>query len=164
MKIRSAQALTAGALLLVMALAGCTSDGGAAGSAPTPTDTATSPTEAAGTGSTAPSQAVAPSALSASLTWPKGVDDFALNICSSIGEHTIQGGGNADGWNLVLDANLLNPGDTGTLTVSQKSDMTVVYDARVTSLTVSQDGSFTGSGQDASQAPFTITGTCDAQW
>jgi hypothetical protein len=64
----------------------------------------------------------------------------------------------------VLDGNLLQPGDTGKLTVSQKSDRSVVYDARLTALTVAADGSFNGAGEDAGKAGFTITGTCDVSW
>lgn len=113
---------------------------------------------------TAPDSETRPA--SAKLTWPQGSDDFALNVCTSIGAHTIQGGGNSDNgrWNLVLDGNLLEPGDTGKLTISQKSDMSVVYDAKLTALTVTADGSFTGSGEDAAKATFTITGTCDVTW
>jgi hypothetical protein len=75
------------------------------------------------------------------------------------------GGNSANGkWNLVLDGNLLEQGDTGKLTVSQKSDMSVVYDARLTTLKAAADGSFTGAGEDAAKARFTITGTCDVTW
>ena len=101
----------------------------------------------------------------ASLTWPKGTDEFPLNVCASVGKNTIQGGGSTDAWNLQFDANLLEAGDEGTLIVSDKQQgMTVVYDAKITSLTVNPDGSFTGAGQDAGQSPFTITGTCTVSW
>ena len=102
--------------------------------------------------------------LAAVLTWPQGTDDFVINLCASVGENTILGAGENDEWSLNFDANLLESGDTGILTVSTKSDMAVEYSADVTSLTVNPDGSFTGSGQDASQAPFTITGTCIVSW
>jgi hypothetical protein len=152
-------ALLFSSVLIVPTLVACgrsTNDAPAAeASSPAPTPTATTSAQGRQARST-----------SASLTWPQGKDDFALNVCTSIGEHTIQGGGNsANGkWNLVLDGNLLKPGDTGQLTVSQKSDMSVVYDARLTALTVAADGSFTGAGEDAAKARFTITGTCDVTW
>jgi len=100
------------------------------------------------------------------LTWPQGTDAFNLTVCTSIGEHTIQGSGDSGSgkWSLFFDANLLESGDTGTLKVSQKSDMRVVYEADLTALTVKADGSFTGSGEDASKAPVTMTGTCDVTW
>lgn len=156
-----AGALLITSLLVVPTLAAC---GRSAEDSSAHPATASEP--AAPTGATNPTQGSQARAPSASLTWPQGTDDFALNVCVSIGPHTIQGGGNsASGkWNLVLDGNLLQPGDTGKLTVSQKPDMSVVYDANLTALTVAADGSFTGAGEDAAKAPFTITGTCDVTW
>jgi hypothetical protein len=156
-----ASGLLISSLLIVPALAACGRS----------TDNPSAP-PAAAAGQATPTDATTPAhgsqtrARSASLKWPQGTDDFALNICTSIGEHTIQGGGNSTSgkWNLVLDGNLLKPGDAGKLTVSQKSDMSVVYDAALTALTVAADGSFTGSGEDAAKARFTITGTCDVTW
>lgn len=155
--------MLAAALVGAAALSGCGGSSDDGESAPAATATAEQP--AASEAATAAAGGDA-QAWSASLTWPAGSNEFSLNICTSIGEHTIQAGGDTtDGaYNLVLDANLLESGDTGTLTVSQKSDMTVVYDADVTELTVQSDGSFSGSGQDAGQAPFTITGTCLVTW
>lgn len=145
------------ALLVVGAAAGCGSD-----------EDSSSSTVTVPIASSAESLSATPQIqdLSASLTWPDGTDAFTFNACASQGEHTILGRGDStDGsLNLVLDANLLNAGDTGTLTVSQKSDMAVVYDADVTDLTVRADGTFSGSGQDAGQQAFTITGTCDVSW
>lgn len=160
-RIPAASALLISSLLIVPALVAC---GRSPNNAPAPAAAASSP--APTTDATTAAQGTQARSPSASLTWPQGTDDFALNVCTSIGEHTIQGGGNsASGkWNLVLDGNLLKPGDTGKLTVSQKSDMSVVYDARLTALTVAADGSFTGAGEDAAKAPFTITGTCDVTW
>ena len=117
-------------------------------------------------GSAAPAPAV-PAELTgtASLTWPEGTVDFPLNVCASQGPNTIQGGGSTDEWDLMFDANLLEAGDEGTLVVSDnKQGMAVVYDATITSLTVNADGTFTGAGQDASNAPFTISGTCTVSW
>jgi hypothetical protein len=158
-RIPAAGALLISSLLIVPALVAC---GRTANNAPAPAASNPAPT----TDATASAQVTQARSTSASLTWPQGTDDFALNVCTSIGEHTIQGGGDsASGkWNLVLDGNLLKPGDTGKLTVSQKSDMSVVYDARLTALTVAADGSFTGAGEDAAKARFTITGTCDVTW
>lgn len=155
--------MLAAALVGAAALSGCGGSSDDGESAPAATATAEQP--AASEAATAAAGGDA-QAWSASLTWPTGSNEFSLNICTSIGEHTIQAGGDTtDGaYNLVLDANLLESGDTGTLTVSQKSDMTVVYDADVTELTVQSDGSFNGSGQDAGQEPFTITGTCMVTW
>lgn len=159
-RISGASGVLISSLLIVSALASCSRS----------TERSSAP-PAANEGQAPPSNATTAKgsqarSTSASLTWPQGTDTFALNICTSIGEHTIQGGGNSDGgkWNLVLDGNLLKPGDTGRLTVSQKSDMSVVFDAKLTDLTVAPDGSFTGSGEDASKARFTITGTCDVTW
>ena len=151
-QISPASGLLVSLLLILPALAACGRSSG---------DSSAPPAD-----STTPAQVSPARATSASLTWPQGTDNFALNICTSIGEHTIQGGGNSDSgkWNLVLDGNLLKPGDTGKLTVSQKSDMSVVYDAHLTALTVAADGSFTGSGEDAARSPFTITGVCDVTW
>lgn len=160
-RIPRASALLITSLLIVPTLAAC---GRSAHDSSAPPDAASSP--APTTDATSPAQGSQARSPSASLTWPQGTDEFALNVCTSIGEHTIQGGGNsASGkWNLVLDGNLLKPGDTGKLTVSQTSDMSVVYDADLTALTVAADGSFTGAGEDVAKAPFTITGTCDVTW
>lgn len=159
-------ALLISALLAAPTLAACggssddTSDPQAGTTSEAPAADTTSSTQAS------PAQTSANQANSASLTWPQGSDNFALNVCTSVGEHTIMGGGDSDTgkWNLSFDANLLAPGDTGTLTVSQKSDMSVVYDADITALSVAADGSFTGSGEDAAAGQFTITGTCDVSW
>jgi|GEM_PF-5190950 hypothetical protein len=160
-RISGAGGVLISSLLIVSALAAC-SRSTESSSAPPAADAG----QASSSNATTAAQGSQSRSRSASLTWPQGTDAFTLNICTSIGEHTIQGGGNSDGgkWNLVLDGNLLKPGDTGRLTVSQKSDMSVVYDAKLTDLTVAPDGSFTGSGEDASKARFTITGTCDVTW
>lgn len=157
----TASALLISSLLIVPVLVAC---GRSANDASAPAAEAPSP--ATTTDATTGAQGRQTRSTSASLTWPQGTDEFALNVCTSIGEHTIQGGGDsATGkWNLVLDGNLLESGDTGKLTVSQKSDMSVVYDARLTALKVAADGSFTGAGEDAARAQFTITGTCDVTW
>ncbi|HQR25483.1 MAG TPA: hypothetical protein PLP61_00450 [Nocardioides sp.] len=169
MDFRSFLTARAGALLVAAALgvpslAAC--GGSADGSSSESSTPAAADTPATGEATPTESAAAGDGETTASLTWPQGVGEFPLNVCASVGEHTIQGGGTSeDGtWNLVLDANLLAAGDTGTLTVSQTSDMSVVYDADVTDLTVQSDGSFTGSGMDAAEAPFTITGTCDVTW
>jgi hypothetical protein len=131
-----------------------------------PTADVTTPADATTSAQGSPTQGSPAQGTSASVTWPQGTDEFTLNVCTSIGEHTIQGGGDSGNGELDLsfDANLLESGDTGTLTISQTSDMSVVYDADVTALTVNADGSFTGSGEDASKAPFTITGSCEVTW
>ncbi len=159
-RISGASGVLISSLLIVSALASCSRSTESSSAPPAAVASQAPPSNA----TTAKGSQVR--STSASLTWPQGTDTFALNICTSVGEHTIQGGGNSDGgkWNLVLDGNLLKPGDTGRLTVSQKSDMSVVYDAKLTDLTVAPDGSFTGSGEDASKARFTITGTCDVTW
>ncbi|WP_240099890.1 hypothetical protein [Thermomonas flagellata] len=141
---------------ILLLLAGC----GKAPDAPAPApDAAPAPQDAAGHG--------AKPALTAQVRWPRGDTAFALNVCTSIGPHTLQAGGNsADGqWNLVLDGNLLKPGDTGRLTIAEKTaGMPVAYDARLTQLTVTPDGRFSGSGQDAGGAPFTLSGQCMTTW
>lgn len=159
-----AGALLMTAALCVPSLAAC---GGSTDEASSDSATpAAADASAAADATPTESEAAGAGTMTASLTWPQGTGEFPLNVCSSVGEHTIQGGGTSeDGeWNLVLDANLLAAGDTGTLTVSQTSDMSVVYDADVTDLTVQSDGSFSGSGTDAAEAPFTITGTCLVTW
>ena len=161
--------LVLSAVLVVPALAAC--GAGPGGSATEPAATAPAVTQAAdptaadGPGAGAPS-GPAVQGWTAMLTWPKGTDQFALNICTSIGEHTIQGGGNSGDLNLAFDANLLNAGDVGRLSVSQRtgSDMPVVYDATITSLTVKADGTFSGEGQEAGGAAFSVSGTCELSW
>lgn len=144
---------------LALALPLLTACGSSASVASTPAAIQSPSSGGPATDATAPASATATDPT-ASLTWPKGTDEFPLNVCASVGKNTIQGGGSTDTWNLQFDANLLNAGDEGTLIVSRKPDMTVEYDAKITSLTVSPDGTFTGSGHDASQAPFTISGVC----
>lgn len=157
------------AVLVALALAGC--GAGSGGSATEPVATAPAVTPATDPTATDVPGAAAPSdpavqGWTATLTWPRGTDPFALNVCTSIGEHTILGGGNSGDLNLSFDANLLNSGDTGRLSVSQRtgSDMPVVYDATITSLTVKADGTFSGSGQDAGGAAFSVSGTCELSW
>ena len=45
--------------------------------------------------------------------------------------------------------------------MSQASDKVIVYNAAITSLTVKDDGSFVGTGEDLGGAPFKITRNCD---
>lgn len=129
-----------------------------------------SPTAAAeiapGSKETTPADGAVAQAKSASLTWPQGTDDFALSVCVSIGAITIQGAGDSTSgkWSLSFDANLLQPDDTGTLAISQASDKVTVYNATITSLTVKDDGSFAGTGEDLGGLPFKISGTCDVTW
>ena len=130
-------------------------------------DSSAPPTAAAGLApgseETAPAEGSVAQAKSASLSWPQGTDDFTLSVCVSIGANTIQGAGDSTSgkWSLSFDANLLQPDDTGTLAVSQASDKVIVYNAAITSLTVKDDGSFAGTGEDLGGVPFEITGTCD---
>ncbi len=169
---RRMSALALPTLLAASALAGCggspddsTASSTSAGQSSTSTSQS-STSQSSGTTTGTATQGGQAQPLVASLTWPQGTDRFALNVCASIAEHTISGGGTSDSgkWNLVIDANLLKSGDTGSLTVTQKSDMTVTYDARITALTVAADGTFSGSGEDVGKVPFSITGTCDVTW
>ena len=133
-------------------------------------DSSTPPTAAPGIAlgseGTTPAEGGVAQAKSASLTWPQGTDDFALSVCVSIGANTIQGAGDSTSgkWSLSFDANLLQPDDTGSLAVSQAPDKVIVYNAAITSLTVKDDGSFAGNGEDLGGVPFKITGTCDVTW
>ena len=165
----NARSWTSAAVMLAavaLALSGCGTDqptqpgpgtSAAASTSGTTTSTGSTP-EASSPETTSPEQ------LAASLDWPEGTEDFALNICVSIGETTIQGGGESTDWKLSFDANLLTPADTGTLQVSHASDNTVRYDADITTLTVQPDGTFDATGQDPAGAAFRLTGTCTLSW
>lgn len=161
----NARSWTRAAVMLAavaLALSGCGTD--------QPTQPDAGNTAAASTSRTTTSTAATPEVttspeeLGASLDWPEGTDDFALNICVSIGETTIQGGGESADWKLSFDANLLTPADTGTLQISHASDYTVQYDADITTLTVKPDGTFDATGQDPAGAAFRLTGTCTLSW
>lgn len=152
----TAVALTA----LTLALTGCGAD------QPTQPDPGTIDTAATEipTSPAATPEAASPAELAATLDWPQGTEDFALNLCVSIGETTIQGHGASTNWSLTFDANLLTPDDTGTLEVSSASDNAIEYDADITTLTVEPDGTFEAGGQDPAGEPFHLTGTCTLSW
>ena len=75
---------------LALALTGCGADQPA--QPDTGTSAATSITEPP-TSSAATPHAISPAELAATLEWPEGTEDLALNICVSIAETTIQGSG-----------------------------------------------------------------------
>lgn len=150
-----------GLAALALALTGCGADQPTQ-PAPGTTDATSiteTPTSPAGT-----PEATSPAELAATLDWPQGTENFALSICVSIGETTIQGSGASTDWNLAFDANLLTPDDTGTLQISRTSDNAVEYDADITTLTVQPDGTFEATGQDPAGDPFRLAGTCTLSW
>ena len=156
-RARAALAITA----IALALTGCGAD---QPTQPDPgTTAATSFTETSTTPEATP-EATSPAELTATLEWPEGTENFALTVCVSIGETTIQGAGTSADWNLTIDANLLTPDDTGTLQVSRASDNAIEYDADITTLTVQPDGTFEATGQDPAGDPFRLTGTCTLSW
>ena len=152
-RVGAAAAITS----LALALSGCGAD------QPAQTDpgttAATSITETP-TGPADTPEATSPAELAATLDRPEGTENYALTICVSIAETTIQGAGASADWNLTFDANLLTPDDTGTLQVSRASDNAIDYDADITTLTVQPDGTFDATGQDPAGNPFRLTGTC----
>ena len=153
----AAVALTA----LALALTGCGAD---QPTQPDPGTTAATSVTETPTSPAATPEDTSPAELAATLEWPDGTENFALTVCVSIGETTIQGAGASADWNLTFDANLLTPDDTGTLQVSRASDNAIEYDADITTLTVQPDGTFEATGQDPAGDPFRLTGTCTLSW
>ncbi len=158
---RSRAAASVALATLALALTGCGAD---QPTQPDPGTTAAISAPGPATSAAATPEATSPDQLAATLEWPDGTEDFALNICVSIGETTIQGSGASADWNLTLDANLLSPDDTGTLQVSRASDNAIEYDADITTLTVQPDGTFDATGQDPAGEPFRLNGTCTLSW
>ena len=146
---------------LALALTGCGAD---QPTQPDPGTTAATSVAGTSTSAAATPDENNPAELAATLEWPDGTEDFTLNICVSIGENTIQGGGASADWTLTFDANLLTPDDTGTLQVSRASDSAIEYDADITTLAVQPDGIFEATGQDPAGEPFRLTGTCTLSW
>ena len=149
----AAAAITA----LALALTGCGAD---QPTQPDPGTTAATSITDTPTSPAATPEATSPAELAATLDRPEGTENYALTICVSIAETTIQGAGASADWNLTFDANLLTPDDTGTLQVSRASDNALEYDADITTLTVQPDGTFDATGQDPAGNPFRLTGTC----
>ena len=102
MRRRTTAAVAATAL--TGALVGC---GGAEPAQPDPATTTATDTSATPTSAAPTPAAATPAQLVAALDWPQGTEDFALSICVSIGESTIQGAGGSGDWTLSFDANLL---------------------------------------------------------
>jgi hypothetical protein len=100
---------------------------------------------------------------SATLRFAGRTETFTLEPCVSATAQSIQGAGRtADGkWSVHLQVD----GGTGEVTMSDVTDqMSVVLDGKAQTLTVSDDGSFTGSGTavfDRAETPFELNGTCN---
>lgn len=155
---RRAAATATTAAILTILLAGC------GGGDPAPTDPAAAAVPTAAESTPAAPDAPAITARAAALEWPEGTEQFTVDLCASQGPSTIQGASTSADWQLYFDANLINPGDTGTLQVSRASDKVIEYDADILTLTVQPDGTFESTGADASGATFRLTGTCGISW
>jgi hypothetical protein len=162
--LRRAALSTVLGVIMVLSAAACGGGGSkttsaAGGDAPsTSTSSSASGADAGGAGASGGSFTG-----SATLRFAGRTETFTLEPCVSATEQSIQGAGRtADGkWSLSLEVD----GGTGEVTMSDVTDqMSVVLDGKAETLTVSDDGSFTGSGTavfDLAETPFELSGTCN---
>lgn len=162
--LRRAALSTALGLIMVLSAAACGGGGSkttsaAGGDASSPsTSSSASGADVGGAGSSGGSFTG-----SAALRFAGRTETFTLEPCVSATAQSIQGAGKtADGkWSLSLEVD----GGTGEVSMSDVTDqMSVVLDGKAQTLTVSDDGSFTGSGTavfDHAETPFELSGTCN---